>query len=353
MSAKMTSQLNTYRIADFLEWNDKKQLILNPEFQRNEVWSDSAKVYLIDSILRQFSLPKFYIRTKIDLESRRTIREVVDGQQRLSAILSFASDKLQLTSRAGDLKGYKYSTLPSDLQEKFLNYNLSVEQLVSADDSDVLEVFARLNSYGSTLKPAEMRHAEYQGPFKWSVRELSKKNGNLFAKYKIIGTRDRLRMADDALIAELYGIILEGVKDGGEKNLTNLYKKYDVEFSEQTDVEKKVQACIDEIVNRYSDFLPTPLGRRPQFIMLFAAVAHSAYGLPQGGLIDLPVQGKLLSKEEGSEGLDRLVRALSSADENVLSSDLQAFRDASRSTTHRIASRRVRFSQIYRAIIGE
>lgn len=281
------------------------------------------------------------------------MREVVDGQQRLSAILSFANDDLQLTARAGEFKGYKYSTLPSDLQEIFLNYNLSVEQLVNASDSDVLEVFARLNSYGSTLTSAEMRHAEYQGPFKWSVRELSKKNIKLFEQYKIIGTRDRLRMADDALIAELYGIILEGVKDGGEKNLMELYKKYDEAFPEQSEVENKVGACISEIVDRYAEFLRTPLGRRPQFLMLFAGVAHSLFGIPQGGLKALPARERLASKEDSSERLERLVKALESTDEELLSKELLAFRNASRSTTHRIASRRVRFPEIYKAIVAK
>jgi hypothetical protein len=350
MSTGVSSQLNAYRIADFLEWSDKKLLILNPSFQRRSVWTEAGKVYLIDSILRQVSLPKFYIRTSIDLSTRQSIREVVDGQQRLRAILDFANDKLTLTQRAGDLKGYRYSTLPSDLQEIFLNYNLSVEQLVNATDNDVLAVFARLNSYGTTLNPAENRHAEFQGDFKWSVHELASRNAHIFEDYNIIGLRDRVRMADDAMFAELYGILLNGVTDGGETSLKKLYRTYDDNFLQKDEVEGKVQACLEKIIENYSQILDSPLGRRPQFIMLFAAVAHSLYSIPSGAILDMPNKKALTKPEQGREALLLIAAALEADDESVLPKPLLQFRTASRSSTQRISSRRVRFPVLYNAI---
>ena len=351
MASSVTSQMNSYRIADFLEWEEKKQLVLNPDFQRRKVWTEPAKVYLIDSILRQVSLPKFYIRTKIDLETRRTIREVVDGQQRLQAILSFANDELVLTKRAGEFNGLKYSTLPEDYKEIFLNYSLAVEQLVNASDNDVLEVFARLNSYGTTLNAAEKRHAEYQGAFKWSVRDASQQNGNLlFEKYKIVGIKERVRMADDTLIAELYGILLEGVRDGGEAYINGLYKRYDAEFRKQSIIEERLAGCLTTITSSYEEFLFGPLGRRPQFIMLFSAVAHSLYGIPKGGLASLPARKELLAGSTAAQHLTRLVQAIETSDEELLPSDLRKFRTASKSSTQRIASRRIRFPLIYQAI---
>jgi len=350
MSSGVASQLNTYRIADFLEWNEKKQLILNPDFQRRSVWTEAGKVYLIDSILRQVSLPKFYIRTSIDLTTRRSIREVVDGQQRLRAILEFANDKLTLTQRAGDLAGYRYSTLPSDLQEVFLNYNLSVEQLVNATDNDVLAVFARLNSYGTTLNAAENRHAEFQGEFKWSVHDMAAKNAKLFEDFKIIGLRDRVRMADDAMFAELYGILLQGITDGGEAAIKKLYKAYDDNFPEKEIIEANVQTVIDHITNDYGEILNSPLGRRPQFLILFGAVAHALYGIPAGGILDMPDKKSLLPKEEALQGLSTMAAALEADDETALSKPMYQFRQASKSSTQRIASRRIRFPLIYQAI---
>jgi hypothetical protein len=51
-----TSNLEQYRVADILEWYEKKQLVLNPLFQRRSVWSAAAKTYLVDTLLRQLSI---------------------------------------------------------------------------------------------------------------------------------------------------------------------------------------------------------------------------------------------------------------------------------------------------------
>jgi hypothetical protein len=55
-----------------------------PDFQREEVWTETKKRLLIDSILRGWHLPKFYFR-KVDDGAF----ECVDGQQRLTAIWEF------------------------------------------------------------------------------------------------------------------------------------------------------------------------------------------------------------------------------------------------------------------------
>ncbi|GAJ16274.1 unnamed protein product, partial [marine sediment metagenome] len=56
-------------------------------FQRRRVWSSKARSYLIDTILDGFPIPAVYIRQKINLKIAKSIREVVDGQQRIGAIL--------------------------------------------------------------------------------------------------------------------------------------------------------------------------------------------------------------------------------------------------------------------------
>src|SRR5690349_3820949 len=121
----MSSILEQYRISDFLEWDHDKRLILNPHFQRGSVWSPDARIYLIDTILRQLPIPKIYMRTTIDPRTKRSIREVVDGQQRLRAIIDFTNDLFSLSKRAAEFAGLKFSTLDGELQEKFLTYPLA------------------------------------------------------------------------------------------------------------------------------------------------------------------------------------------------------------------------------------
>src|SRR5665213_3326483 len=199
----MPSILEQYRISDFLDWHREKRLELNPAFQRGSVWSPPARTFLIDTILRQLPIPKVYLRTKIDVSTKKSIREVVDGQQRLRAILDFSDDKFPLSKRASEFAGLKYSDLAEDKQEVFLGYPIAVDQLVNASTDDVLEVFARLNSYTVTLNGPEKRHAKYQGDFKWAVRAASRRWGHLWENLNVLTTRERVRMLDDSLTAEM------------------------------------------------------------------------------------------------------------------------------------------------------
>jgi hypothetical protein len=66
----------TYSVNDFREWHNRKELELQPKFQRRSVWSDKARSYLIDSIVRGKPIPKIFIRQDIDPKTIRTVREV-------------------------------------------------------------------------------------------------------------------------------------------------------------------------------------------------------------------------------------------------------------------------------------
>ena len=206
----MPSILEQYRVSDFLEWHQKKALILSPDFQRGDVWSPAAKTFLIDTILRQLPIPKVYLRTRVDVVTRKSIREVVDGQQRLRAIMSFAEDGFALSKRASEFAGKKYSTLTPEQQESFLGYAIAVDQLLNASTDDVLEVFARLNSYTVTLNAPEKRHGKYQGEFKWAVRSASRAWASFWEEFDVLSVRERVRMMDDSLTAEMFGVCLKG-----------------------------------------------------------------------------------------------------------------------------------------------
>jgi len=94
------SVLEQYNVAQFIEWNDKKQLTLNPNFQRRSVWTLDGKSYLVDTLLRGLPMPKVYMRTTIDVSTQRAVRDIVDGQQRMRAILDFAKGELRPNKRA-------------------------------------------------------------------------------------------------------------------------------------------------------------------------------------------------------------------------------------------------------------
>ena len=344
-------QTDQYPISDLLAWMNEKTLVLNTDFQRRSVWPPSAKVFLVDSILRDRPMPNIYIRTKTDLRTRRGYREVVDGQQRLRAINEFGSDNLTLTSAAKEFAGTTYSTLDDEFKTTFLEYTIGVVQLFNMSDTDVLDVFHRINAYGLRLNPQEQRHGKFQGHFRNAVIEASKRWIPLWETYQVVGLRSRVRMADDELMASMLGVILDGVTDGGQPATNNLYDRYDAKLPH--DATEKLDRTVEFLLLELSTILETGLARAPHFLMLFAAVAHALFGIPNGGMgEDMPVRASdaLSDLDMARANLGTLADILESPDDSI-PSHLFPFKLASAGTTHRIKSRRARFAALYRALL--
>ena len=278
--------LEQYTVADVLNWLDEKTLVVNREFQRSDrVWPIAAKTYLIDTILRGMPIPKVYIRTQTDVHTKKSYREVVDGQQRLMAIRSYARDDFPLRTSGDDLaelNGKRYSELDEDFKLKFLEYSLPVEQLFNATDAYVFDVFQRLNTYNFNLSAQELRHGKYHGEFRNTVIEASKRWAFLWDKYSVIGSRSRVRMADDELMAQLFGIVIEGVADGGQPKIEKLYRVYDSDMP--VVAPKRTDRTLEFMDDHLSEILETNLARAPHFMMLFAAVSHALFGIPPGDI---------------------------------------------------------------------
>ena len=86
----MKVEESKYSIAEIIDWLNKRELIVNTEYQRGGgLWPSTAKSYFIDTILKDFPFPKVYFHERLDRETKRPRREIVDGQQRLSTILDF------------------------------------------------------------------------------------------------------------------------------------------------------------------------------------------------------------------------------------------------------------------------
>ena len=344
-------QTDQYPISDLLTWMDENTLVLNTDFQRRSVWPPSAKVFLIDSILRDRPIPNIYVRTKTDLRTRRGYREVVDGQQRLRAIHEFSSDNLTLTTSAREFSGRTYSSLDDESKTMFLTYSIGVVQLFNISDSDVLDIFHRINAYGLRLNPQEMRHGKFQGQFRNAVIERSSRWEPLWDKYKVVGLRDRVRMADDELMALMLGVILDGVVDGGQPTTNKLYDRYDEALP--TDAVEKLDRTVEFLLKELSPILETGLARSPQFLMLFAAVAHALFGIPAGGMDNsMPVRDEnaLCDLDMAMANLGMLADILQSSDDDI-PSRLFPFRLASAGSTQRLRSRRVRFETMYDALL--
>ncbi len=351
----VTSNLEQYSIADFLEWHEKNQLRLNPDFQRQSVWPPAARAYLIDTILRRLPIPKIYTRTSVDITTKRSMREVVDGQQRLRAIIDFSEDKFSLGPRAKEFEGSRYSTLSDEAKESFLTYQIGVDQLINASDEDVLEVFARLNSYTVSVNDPELRHAKFQSDFKWAIHESANEWRTLWDDIKVISSRDRIRLVSDSVMAEMFGVLLEGVRDGGQAKITKMYERFEKgTIFDQFEVRHKLDKVLDLLTNVFAPALiDTPLHGSPHFLMVFAASAHALFDIPKGEL-DIMKQGGqgIVDEQRCIMNLYQLGQLIE-ADVPYGNDSARAFWKASKSSTQRIASRKIRFPVYLDALTGD
>ena len=322
----------TYSVNDFLEWYERKQLVLSPKFQRRSVWKDVAKSFLMDSIIREKPLPKIFIRQITDIKTRTTIREVVDGQQRLRTIIDFINDGFKI-KRVHNLEyGEKYfSQLSEEAQSLILTYKFSVDTLIGVEDSEIMDIFARLNTYTTPLNKQELINAEFYGYFKQAVYGISYKYNKFWIENKIFTEYQTMRMNEVELTADLLVAFIDGIRS--RKIVKDYYKNYDEEFDEYFVLEGRFDEIISLIIRLFGDTLKESNFRKPAlFYALFLAlynIKYNIHGLPQSVVKDINVKNEAKIKN----CLDRIEEIVETDVEQLDKRQLDFYISISRSTS--------------------
>lgn len=268
-----------YYISDFLDWYQKGELELAPKFQRRAVWSGKARSYLIDTIVRGLPIPKIFMRHEIDTKTKKIYREIVDGQQRMRAILDYIDDGYSISRiHNEDLGNMFYSDLPPDIQKDFLSYEISVDVLVGASDSDVLDIFARLNSYTVVLNKQELLNSKYFGDFKQTVYSLGYEFADFWQNNNVLTHHDVVRMAEAELASELVILIVGGIQD--RKVIESFYKKYEDELPGKKLIIERFRETVDTVAGIMGDRLGSSyFANTPLFYSLFGVLYDLKFGL--------------------------------------------------------------------------
>lgn len=336
-----------YPVNDFREWHENGQLELAPKFQRRPVWSRQAKSYLIDTILRGMPIPPIFIRMRIDPEKTQTVREVVDGQQRLRAVLEYLEDDFAV-SRAHDspFGAKKFTKLPGEAQNRVLAYKFAVYMLEDVSDAEVLSIFARLNTYTLTLNPQERRNAQFFGEFKQTAYELALDHYEFWIRNKILRDVDIARMKDAELTSELLLSMIKGITETRATHLNSCYEQYDDDFPGRRTLIRQFRSVIDVIGELFPDSLRDSQFRRaPMFYSLFCGIFDAMYGLVGSSR---KVKGFDKSRLKAVRvGLDRLSSVL---DEDEPPRKYAGFVDASQRATADVARRQTRHEFVWNAL---
>lgn len=293
MQERFDLHRTTYSVADFLTWQKNKTLTLSPFFQRRSVWKPGAKSYLMDSIIRGLPVPILLLRDlPANLESYEPEREVVDGQQRLRTIISYVDPGLLpdfdperdsfklLRSHNKKLAGKKFKDLDKEIRQSILDYKFSVHVFPGdTSDSDIVQIFARLNSTGTRLNKQELRNAEFFGEMKTMIYELSSEQINRWIDWGIFSPDDISRMEEVELVGELVLMIDRGEVSGKSQSALNaLYRDNEENYPYSGEMASRFRSLLDEIdmylAPRMSEL---QLSKKALFYPLAAAVYSQMY----------------------------------------------------------------------------
>jgi hypothetical protein len=142
-----------------------------PDYQRELVWTPPKKSKFVESVLMGLPIPFVFFWQNDDGRM-----EIVDGSQRLRTIRDFMADKIRLRDLEvlPALNGFRYSDLPKSRRLKFNDIPIRVIVLDNTTDAVTrTEMFARINTGGTTANDAEIRRGSLPGPFMKLVIELA------------------------------------------------------------------------------------------------------------------------------------------------------------------------------------
>lgn len=228
----------------------KELLYVDSSFQRRYVWLEKHQIKLIETILLGYSIPEIYLWiTDTDAATGDTKYSIIDGQQRIGAVLNFINGKYKLKSSELEEINSRYSNkyfdeLDDEYKRLIWRYSFSMRVLKpEVKRDDIVKLFLRLNSTDKSLNPQELRNAEFDGYFLNLANEISEIE--FWGKYNIFSSNDLRRMKDIEFISSILIFLRFGIE--AETTQTALNKAYDL-FNEEYDEYKQDKSIIESIL---------------------------------------------------------------------------------------------------------
>lgn len=168
-------------------WYREKKLFVNRRYQRKLVWTQLEKQKLVESILKKYPIPAILVAER---EGAAGTYEIIDGLQRLHAIVSFIETSFPtLDEKLFALEFFPTAKSKADegifvpnesallLSQRevttILDYSLALSVMRNATDAEINDVFDRINTYGHRLSDQERRQAGVQSDFSSMVRQIA------------------------------------------------------------------------------------------------------------------------------------------------------------------------------------
>ena len=266
-------EMNREKLPSFADSLKKPNYMeTRPFYQRRDRWDAQKQSRLIESFLMNIPVPPLIL-----YETSYNSYQVMDGQQRITAIENFYNNKLKLTGLDiwPELEGRTYESLPAKIKDGINRRAISTIVVITESLSDTEEalslkqlVFERLNTGGVSLSRQEIRNCIYSGKFNELLLKLSE--NTIFAKAWDIPIDDKeelkengfyKKMEDVELILRFFALRDTDQYTGNlSKYLDNYMMKKSLNFSDENiqEFEQVFNQTIELVSNIYQDQLFKP-----------------------------------------------------------------------------------------------
>lgn len=199
-----------YSVFDYLRKIRKGTVILNPDFQRNEVWSIEQNSRFIESLILNIPIPSFYLK-----EDNKGKRIVVDGLQRTTALQKFFAGEYALTGlqmcpqlNGKTINDFETQSLLTPLLTRIEDKQLYFYIMpLSCPMSVVYDVFNRINTGGTNLSTQEIRNCLLIGNSTRLLKELAQLD--IVNEAIDNGIRDKRMKLREAILRCLAFVVLD------------------------------------------------------------------------------------------------------------------------------------------------
>jgi len=249
MKLKESIPSNSVKIIELYNKIDSGILDTSPDFQRKLVWKKHHKYTFIETILMNFPFPEVYIASsEMDVSTLKSKEIVVDGKQRLTAIVEYIKGINDFTSQT---KIKSFENLEKEEKKDFLNYLVTVKDLKDMAYTNITEVFQRINSTEYSLNTNERLNALFgDGEFTVFCKQIIDSNykpeenetdiilnksekeflNTFFTVNEVFSDNDVSRMFDVQYIMLIVSTLLEGDYFGRSLKINEYLEKYNSSF---------------------------------------------------------------------------------------------------------------------------
>ena len=201
------------------------KLTIQPEYQRNYIYAEEKReAAVIESVLKEYPIGLIYFN-KVGKDSF----EVLDGQQRITSLGRFITDKFAIKDENG--MPQIFSNMAKDKRNKILVTILLIYEC-EGTESQIKEWFKTINIAGVPLNNQELLNAVYSGPFVTKAKEefSNSQNANIqkWSVY-VTGSANRqefLECALDWVSKSNIGDYMS--RHRYDKNITELKKHFNI-----------------------------------------------------------------------------------------------------------------------------